>query len=69
MFCFRCGRYIRGIINKVRHWIANNESKYHYNCRNFQDVPVKDAKSSTPSGSSISVAEYEVRQIHGYYSV
>jgi hypothetical protein len=44
MFCHNCGRYIRGLANKIRHMLARDSKKYGFDCRKLHDVPVPEAK-------------------------
>ena len=44
MYCFNCGRHIRGMINRVRHSIAESEPKYDFDCKKMFDVDISKAK-------------------------
>ena len=41
---FRRGKYIKGLVNKMRYSIASTESKYGYDGRKYQEVPIAEAK-------------------------
>jgi len=42
MFCIRCGKYIKGLTNKVRHSMAMEEHRYGHDCSKLHDVPLHD---------------------------
>jgi hypothetical protein len=43
MYCGDCGKYIRGIVNKVRHTLARKDRKLNYDCKRFHEVPIQKA--------------------------
>lgn len=45
MYCFKCGKKIRGITNKVRHSLAIRDKKYNYDCNKMSEVSVAEAKT------------------------
>lgn len=41
MFCFKCGKYINGVTNKIRHMLADNDQKLNYDCGKYQEIKIQ----------------------------